>query len=247
MDYSFVIVRGWTTGPGPVTRIGNRMKALVVEDEKKIASFVARGLEERGFVVDVCHSGDEAYDLATSRVYDVILLDIMLPGRDGLSILRGLRERKYTVPVILLTARGQLNERVEGLNLGADDYVAKPFFLDELIARVHAVLRRASGEELSVLQAGDLTINLLTREVNRRGTAVELTSREFALLTCLMRAPGRVFTRTQLCEHVWNYHHDPGTNLVDVYVQRVRKKIGDDPAQPLIETLRGVGYRFRKD
>ena len=223
------------------------MNALVVEDEKKIASFVCQGLEERGFVVDVCHRGDDGFELATTRRYDVVLLDIMLPGRDGLSILRSLRERKNAVPVILLTARGQLNERVEGLNLGADDYVAKPFFLDELIARVHAVLRRASGEELSVLQAGDLIVNLITREVRRAGTPIELTSREFALLTCLMNSPGRVFTRTQLCEHVWNYHHDPGTNLVDVYVQRVRKKIADDPAAPLIETIRGVGYRFRKD
>ena len=223
------------------------MKALVVEDEKKIASFVCQGLEERGFVVDVCHRGDDGFELATTRRYDVVLLDIMLPGRDGLSILRSLRERKNAVPVILLTARGQLNERVEGLNLGADDYVAKPFFLDELVARVHAVLRRASGEELSVLQAGDLIVNLITREVRRAGTPIELTSREFALLTCLMNSPGRVFTRTQLCEHVWNYHHDPGTNLVDVYVQRVRKKIADDPAAPLIETIRGVGYRFRKD
>lgn len=222
------------------------MKALVVEDEKKIASFVCQGLEERGFVVDVCHRGDDGFELATTRRYDVVLLDIMLPGRDGLSILRSLRERKNAVPVILLTARGQLNERVEGLNLGADDYVAKPFFLDELVARVHAVLRRASGEELSVLQAGDLIVNLITREVRRAGTLIELTSREFALLTCLMNSPGRVFTRTQLCEHVWNYHHDPGTNLVDVYVQRVRKKIADDPAAPLIETIRGVGYRFRK-
>ena len=223
------------------------MNALVVEDEKKIASFVCQGLEERGFVVDVCHRGDDGFELATTRRYDVVLLDIMLPGRDGLSILRSLRERKNAVPVILLTARGQLNERVEGLNLGADDYVAKPFFLDELVARVHAVLRRASGEELSVLQAGDLIVNLITREVRRAGTPIELTSREFALLTCLMNSPGRVFTRTQLCEHVWNYHHDPGTNLVDVYVQRVRKKIADDPAAPLIETIRGVGYRFRKD
>jgi two-component system, OmpR family, response regulator len=222
------------------------MKALVVEDEKKIASFVCQGLEERGFVVDVCHRGDEGYELATTRRYDVVLLDIMLPGRDGLSILRSLRDQKNAVPVILLTARGQLSERVEGLNLGADDYVAKPFFLDELIARVHAVLRRASGEELSVLQAGDLSVNLITREVRRGGNPVELTSRELALLTCLMNSPGRVFTRTQLCEHVWNYHHDPGTNLVDVYIQRVRKKIGDDPAMPLVETLRGVGYRFRK-
>ena len=222
------------------------MKVLVVEDEKKIASFIRKGLEERGFVVDVSDRGDEGYTLATTRSYDALVLDIMLPGRDGLSILRSLREQKLAVPVILLTARGELNERVEGLNLGADDYLTKPFFLDELVARLHAVTRRSSGDQLTILQAGDLTVNLLTREVKRGAEKVELTTREFALLTYLMRSPGRVFTRTQICEHVWNYHHDPGTNLVDVYVQRVRKKIGEQPGHPLIETVRGIGYRFSK-
>jgi len=148
--------------------------------------------------------------------------------------------------VLLLTARGSLNERVEGLNLGADDYLPKPFYTEELIARLHAILRRKSGDQLSLLQADDLTVNLITREVRRGSELIELTAREFALLTCLMRSPGRVFTRTQLCEHVWNYHHDPGTNLVDVYVQRVRKKIHDEAGHPLIETVRGVGYRFVK-
>jgi DNA-binding response OmpR family regulator len=222
------------------------VKVLVVEDEKKIASFIRKGLEERGFVVDVSERGDEGYTLATTRSYDALVLDIMLPGRDGLSILRSLREQKLAVPVILLTARGELSERVEGLNLGADDYLTKPFFLDELVARLHAVTRRRSGDQLSILQAGDLTVNLLTREATRGAEKVELTTREFALLTYLMRSPGRVFTRTQICEHVWNYHHDPGTNLVDVYVQRVRKKIGEEPGRPLIETVRGVGYRFSK-
>ena len=222
------------------------MKVLVVEDEKKIASFIRKGLEERGFVVDVSERGDEGYTLATTRSYDALVLDIMLPGRDGLSILRSLREQKLAVPVILLTARGELSERVEGLNLGADDYLTKPFFLDELVARLRAVTRRRSGDQLSILQAGDLTVNLLTREVKRSAEKVELTTREFTLLTYLMRSPGRVFTRTQICEHVWNYHHDPGTNLVDVYVQRVRKKIGEEPEQPLIETVRGIGYRFSK-
>ncbi len=222
------------------------MKVLAVEDEKKIAALIRKGLEEHGFVVDLCHNGTEGYTLATTRSYDAILLDIMVPGRDGLSILRQLREQKNSVPVILLTARGELNERVEGLNLGADDYLTKPFYIDELVARLHAVMRRKSGDQLSVLQTGDLTVNLLTREVKRGTEQVELTTREFALLTYLMRSPGRVFTRTQICEHVWNYHHDPGTNLVDVYVQRVRKKIGDGAEQPLIETVRGVGYRFCK-
>ncbi len=222
------------------------MKVLAVEDEKKIAALIRKGLEEHGFVVDLCHNGTDGYLLATTRSYDAILLDIMVPGRDGLSILRQLREQKNSVPVILLTARGTLNERVEGLNLGADDYLTKPFYIDELVARLHAVMRRKSGDQLSLLQARDLTVNLLTREVKRGAGQVELTTREFALLTYLMRSPGRVFTRTQICEHVWNYHHDPGTNLVDVYVQRVRKKVGEDPEHPLIETVRGVGYRFCK-
>ena len=222
------------------------MKVLAVEDEKKIAALIRKGLEEHGFVVDICHNGTEGYALATTRSYDAILLDIMVPGRDGLSILRQLREQKNGVPVILLTARGELNERVEGLNLGADDYLTKPFFIDELVARLHAVMRRKTGDQLSLLEAGDLTVNLITRDVKRGTEKVELTTREFALLTYLMRSPGRVFTRTQICEHVWNYHHDPSTNLVDVYVQRVRKKINDNQEQPLIETVRGVGYRFCK-
>ena len=222
------------------------MKVLVVEDDKKLGALLRKGLEAQGFVVDFSDHGDEGYTLATTRSYDALVLDIMLPGRDGLSILRSLREQKLAVPVILLTARGELNERVEGLNLGADDYLTKPFFLDELVARLHAVTRRSSGDQLTILQAGDLTVNLLSREVKRGAEKVELTTREFALLTYLMRSPGRVFTRTQICEHVWNYHHDPGTNLVDVYVQRVRKKIGEEPGRPLIETVRGVGYRFAK-
>lgn len=222
------------------------MKVLVVEDERKIAAMVRKALEAAGFVVDHSADGHEAFTLATTRPYDAIVLDIMVPGRDGLSILRQLREQKNPVPTLLLTARSSLNERVEGLNLGADDYLAKPFYTEELIARLHAILRRKSGDQLSLLQSGELVVNLITREVRVAGQLVELTAREFALLTCLMRSPGRVFTRTQLCEHVWNYHHDPGTNLVDVYVQRVRKKIGDTGELPMIETVRGVGYRFNK-
>ncbi len=222
------------------------MKILLVEDERKIAALVRKALETAGFVVDLTGDGHDAFTLAATRPYDAIVLDIMVPGRDGLSILRQLREQKNSVPVLLLTARGSLNERVEGLNFGADDYLAKPFYTEELIARLHAILRRRSGQELSLLEAGDLRVNLLTREVKRGGEMIELTAREFALLTYLMRSSGRVLTRTQICEHVWNYHHDPGTNLVDVYVQRVRRKIGDDSAQPFIETVRGVGYRFVK-
>jgi len=223
------------------------VKVLIVEDEKKIAAFVRKGLEAQGFVVEVAHHGDEGFALATTQPYDAAILDIMLPGRDGLSILRNLRERKIALPVILLTARSELNERLEGLNLGADDYLTKPFHIEELIARIHAVTRRAAGTSQSILAVADLKMNLLTRKVTRGGPAIELTAREFSLLEHLLRAPGRVLTRVEICERVWDYNFDPGTNLVDVYVQRIRKKVdGDFPAK-LIETIRGVGYRIRAD
>lgn len=224
------------------------MKILVVEDEKKIASFVKKGLAEAGFTVDLARDGNEGLHLATEQAYDAIVLDIMLPGRDGLSILRELREKKNAVPVVLVTARSGLNERIEGLNLGADDYITKPFYVEELIARLHAVARRgAGGAGLTMLQVGDLSVNLVTREVKRGGEAVELTAREFSLLEFLIRSPGRVITRTQILEHVWGYDFDPQTNLVDVYIQRVRKKITPRGTEPeVIETLRGVGYRCRK-
>ena len=241
----FVIIKPWLSNA--VVWYPNTMKILIVEDDRKIASFVQKGLKEQGYVADVCHNGDEGYDLAAGESYDVILLDIMLPGRDGLSILRALREEKNTVPVILLTARSGLDERVEGLNLGADDYLPKPFFMEELIARIIAVSRRSSGEQLSVIHLGDLTLNLITREVKREGESLELTSREFNLLELLMRSPGRVYSRTQLLEHVWGYDFDPQTNVVDVYIRRVRGKIDAPETPSLIETVRGVGYRFKAE
>jgi len=222
------------------------MRILLAEDEKRISGFVSKALQEQGFTVDVTGDGDEAYLLAATQSYDVMVLDIMLPGRDGLSILRNLRERHNTVPVLLLTARSELEERLEGLNLGADDYVTKPFYVEELIARIHALARRASGETLSILQVGDLVVNLITREVRRGEQTIELTTREFSLLECLMRSPGRVYTRTQLLENVWGYDFDPSTNIVDVYIQRVRKKLSAGGDRQFIETIRGVGYRFRK-
>jgi len=222
------------------------MKVLLIEDDRKIASFVRKGLAEQGFVVEVCHDGNEGYERATEQSYDVIVLDIMLPGRDGLSILRSLREKRNTVPVLLLTARTGLDERVEGLNLGADDYLTKPFFIEELIARMNALSRRVSGDQLTLMQAGHLLVNVMTREVKRDEERVELTSREFNLLELLMRSPGRVFTRTQILEHVWGYDFDPQTNVVDVYIRRVRSKIDTEGVPSLIETVRNVGYRFRK-
>jgi two-component system, OmpR family, response regulator len=220
------------------------VKVLVLEDERKISSLIRRGLEAQGFTVDTAQNGDEAYLLATTRPYDALILDIMVPGRDGLSILRNLREKKNSVPVVLLTARSELNERIEGLNLGADDYLTKPFFIDELVARIHAVTRRSTGKIQSVLNVADLTLNLITREVRRGENRIELSPREFALLEHLMRSPGRVLTRVQICEQVWDYHFDPGTNLVDVYIQRLRKKVDSASSLKLIETIRGVGYRI---
>ncbi len=222
------------------------MRILVVEDEKRISSFVRKGLEEQNFGVDVCADGNEAFLLATTQRYDAIVLDIMLPGRDGLSVLKQLRSQKHTVPVILLTARTELDDRIEGLNLGADDYLTKPFYVEELVARLQAVVRRVSGEKLSLLRAAGLEVNLITREVKRGDKPIKLTAREFSLLEYLMRSPGRVFTRTQILEHVWGYNFDPNTNLIDVHVQRLRKKISPDEKEQLIETLRGVGYRFKK-
>lgn len=221
------------------------MKILLLEDDKKLASLVRKGLEAQGITIDFCDHGDEAFTLATTRPYDALVLDIMVPGRDGLSILRNLRERRITTPVVLVTARSALNERLEGLNLGADDYLSKPFYVDELVARLHAVTRRAAGTALTLLQHGELSINLVTRVTLHAGVPVELTAREFALLTYLLRSPGQTFSRAQICEHVWNYHFDPGTNLVDVYVQRLRRKLAADDDSSVIETVRGVGYRAR--
>lgn len=226
------------------------MKVLLVEDERKIAGFVCAGLKEQGFLVEHCATGDAGFERASNAEYDIILLDIMLPGRDGLSILKGLRKAGKATPIILLTARNELDDRVEGLSLGADDYLAKPFFVEELIARVHALLRRVSGERQNVLTAGGLRLDRITREVTWRGHTVDLTGREFNLIEYLMRSPGRVFTRTQILEHVWGYDFDPSTNVVDVCIQRIRKKIASfgvtaDGESP-IESVRGVGYRFRK-
>ena len=221
------------------------MRILVVEDQQKIGEFIRKGLEEHGFRVEVCQTGEDGFERACVEPYDAMVLDIMLPGRDGLSILRELRARHVATPVILLTARDGLEERIEGLNLGADDYLAKPFFVEELSARLNALLRRTSGAPPSQLKVADLTLDLITREVRRGGSKIELTAREFDLLAYLMRSPGRVYTRTQINEHVWDTHFDTETNVVDVAIARIRKKIDEGAQVKLIETIRGVGYRVR--
>jgi two-component system, OmpR family, response regulator len=221
------------------------MKALLVEDEQRIASFVCSGLREQGFLVDHCEDGNQGYDYALSRQYDIILLDIMLPGRDGLAILKGLRREGRDTPVILLTARNELDDRLQGLNLGADDYLAKPFYVEELLARIHALLRRVSGDRQNMLSVGPIRLDKLSRVAEVDGRSVELTSREFNLMEYLMRSPGRVYTRTQILEHVWGYDFEPQTNMVDVCIQRLRKKL-ELPDEVAIEAVRGVGYRLRK-
>jgi DNA-binding response OmpR family regulator len=221
------------------------MHILFVEDESKIANFVQAGLKEQGFVVDYCNNGNDGYTRAIDNEYDVIILDIMVPGKDGLAILKGLRQAGRNVPVILVTARNELDDRLTGLNLGADDYIAKPFFVEELIARIHAVVRRTTGERQNILCVGLLKLDRITREATCDGKIVELTTREFNLLEYLMRSPGRVFTRTQILEHVWGYDFNPNTNLVDVCIQRIRKKIEPIGGLGWIESVRGVGYRFR--
>jgi DNA-binding response OmpR family regulator len=218
------------------------MHVLVVEDEKKVAAIVRDGLEEEGWQVDVCPRGDEAVAQAGRQNYDAIVLDIMLPGRDGLTILRQLREARNPVAVVLLTARGDLDERVVGLNLGADDYLAKPFSVLELVARLKAVRRRREGAAPSRVTHAGVTLDLHSREAWRGIRKIELTNREFALLECLLRAPGRVFTRAELCEKIWGYRFDTQSNFMDVAVQRLRRKLDDGEATPLIQTVRSVGY-----
>lgn len=222
------------------------MNVLYVEDEAKIADFVCAGLKEQGFVIDYCNNGDEGYSKAMDHDYDVIILDIMLPGKDGLAILKSLRRAGRNIPVILLTARNELDDRLEGLNLGADDYLAKPFFVEELIARIHAVIRRISGERQNILSVNGIKLDRITREVTCNQKIVELTTREFNLLEYLMRSPGRVFTRTQILEHIWGYDFNPNTNLVDVCIQRIRKKLDKLGGSNCLESVRGVGYCFRK-
>jgi DNA-binding response OmpR family regulator len=216
----------------------------VVEDERKIATFVQKGLKEFGFAVDVIGRGDEAFEIILDNPFDAVVLDVMLPGRDGLSILRALRERSNAIPVLILTARGEISEKVEGLDLGADDYLAKPFAIEELAARLRALIRRQTGENLVRYRIQDLTLDVASRIARRGSRRIDLTGREFSLLECLMRAPGRVFTRTQLCQHVWEYQFDAGTNLVDVYIQRLRRKVDDSEPTKLIQTVRGAGYRI---
>ena len=222
------------------------MRVLMVEDEKKTASFVRKALQAEGFAVDICHRGDDALAAAKATPFDIIVLDIMLPGRDGLSVLRQLRELKNSTPVLLLSARGEVNERVEGLNAGADDYLPKPFELAELIARVRALTRRGCENRPIILRVADLMLDTVTHNARRNGVEIELTVREYRLLEFLMRSAGRLCGRMMIMEKVWGYDFDPGTNLVDVYVRRLREKIDARFEPKLLHTIRGSGYMLKE-
>lgn len=222
------------------------MRILVVEDDKKIASFVARGLKEAGFTVDQAENGEDGLRLALAHPYDTAVLDLMLPKLDGLSLIEELRKKKVLTPVLILSARRSVDDRVKGLQAGGDDYLTKPFSFVELLARVQALIRRASREtEPTRLVTGDLAIDLLAREVTRAGSRIDLQPREFALLEYLMRNAGRVVSKTMILEHVWGYDFDPLTNVVDVLVSRLRNKVDRQFEKKLIQTHRGVGYALK--
>src|SRR5215469_2880124 len=218
------------------------MRVLVVEDERKTASFIRKALQEEGFAVDLCRTGDEALTAPSAIPYDAVVLDIMLPGMDGLSVLRQWRKQGDVTPVLLLSARGEVSERVAGLDAGADDYLPKPFALVELTARLRALGRRGGEPKSTVLRLADLTLDTITRQAQRNGVPFELTTREYRLLEFLMRSAGRICGRMAILEKVWDYNFDPGTNLVDVYIKRLREKIDADFEPKLLHTVRGVGY-----
>lgn len=221
------------------------MRLLIVEDERKISAYLKRALEEQGYAVDAAYTGREALDWAQFAQYDVIVLDILLPGMDGITVCRELRAQGNRSPILMLTARDTVDDRVSGLDAGADDYLVKPFALKELLARIRALSRRSVDiPKSAVLKIADLTMDTLTRRVRRGNKTIELTAKEYAILECLMREPDRVLTRTQIAEHVWNYDVINHSNVVDVYIKNLRRKI-DDSAQPrLIHTVRGAGYRI---
>lgn len=222
------------------------MRILVIEDDKEAARYIRKGLSESGHVVDVCADGTDGLHMGLTGDYDALVVDRMLPGRDGLSIIAALRAADVKTPALVLSALGEVEDRVEGLSVGGDDYLVKPYAFSELLARLNALVRRAQPEEINTrLRVVDLQLDLLTRRVTRAGNPIHLQPREFRLLEYLMRHAGQVVTRTMLLENVWDYHFDPQTNVIDVQVSRLRSKIDKDFDLPLLETVRGAGYRLR--
>jgi heavy metal response regulator len=220
------------------------MRILLVEDEGRIADFIRKGLSECGYAVDVACDGEEALDWGEVAEFDIVILDVMLPVRDGFAVCRELRRRGIRTPVLMLTARDAVEDRVRGLDSGADDYLVKPFAFAELLARLRALARRERSALGTCLQVGDLVLDTTTREVSREGRSMSLTSKEYALLEYLMRHPNQVLTRTMIAEHVWNYDFDSATNVIDVHIRNLRRKIDDAFPSKLIHTVRGAGYRI---
>jgi DNA-binding response OmpR family regulator len=220
------------------------MRILIVEDNPKMAGAIQRGLREHGYAADVCHSGFEGEELAIAEPYDLVLLDLMLPDRDGVDVCRNLRRRSVETPILMLTALSSTGDKVSGLDAGADDYMTKPFEFEELLARVRALLRRGDATEGRVLNCEDLNLDLYTRRASRGDTEFELSNKEFALLEYLMRNPNRVLSRTQIAEKVWDMNFEPGSNVIDVYISSLRKKIDRGFERELIHTIKGAGYRF---
>ncbi len=217
------------------------MRILIVEDEPKTAAYLKKGLDENGFVVDIAGDGETGLHLASSRIYDLVVLDAMLPGRDGWSVLQEMQREPHT-PVLMLTARGSVADRVRGLEAGADDYLVKPFAFSELLARIRNVLRRAPLRQSDVLQIGDLTVDTTRQRAERSGRRLDLTPKEFKLLALLARRCGEVLSRTLIAEQVWDMNFDSDTNVVDVHVRRLRSKLDEPFSSPLLHTVRGVGY-----
>jgi heavy metal response regulator len=222
------------------------MRILLAEDEQKVASFIRRGLEAEGYTVEVAHDGEAALQCVVGDGYDLLILDIMLPRRDGLDVLREVRRRALPVPVLLLTARDTVADKVAGLDSGADDYLTKPFAFEELLARVRALLRRGGTASATVLQVSDLRLDPATRTVTRAGRLIDLTAKEFALLEFLMRRRGQVLSRSVIAQHVWGVDFDTFSNVIDVYVNYLRKKIDADFEPRLLHTVRGVGYTLKE-
>lgn len=222
------------------------MRILVADDEKDLNYVISKRLTYENFTVDSCYNGEDAFDCLCVTEYDAIVLDIMMPKLSGLEVLRKIRERKISTPVLLLTAKDSVSDRVDGLNAGADDYLIKPFSLDELVARLHAITRRKSGIVTNVITAADLVINLNTHTVERCGKEILLSSKEFAILEYLVRNKGNVLSREKIEEHIWNYDYEGGSNVIDVYISYLRKKVDGDFEKKLIQTIRGIGYIIKE-
>ena len=222
------------------------MRVLIVEDEKKVAAFIKKGLEEETYAVDVAYNGEDGLHMGMENQYDLIILDLMLPIINGLEVLSRLRENKVDTPILLLTAKDSVEDKVTGLNTGADDYLTKPFAFSELLARIRVLLRRGKAETKTVLQIKGLSLDLVSHKVKRNDEEIELTGKEYSLLEYFMRNQGKVLTRTMIAEHVWDYNFDTFTNVIDVYVNHLRKKIDKGYPEKLLHTLRGVGYIMKE-